>query len=154
MYNFKVPQFSSFGHLHMSVLIDAIRTRKLESWNVYFHGGGFASAQPLGLATTIFCGDFSVHYRLAPGHRLPIAYDDCYSSLEWLHSQVTNEPWLTQADLPRMFLTGDGACRNIVHQLNGEFPAMTVYVAGFDFLKERGVMYAEFLQRKEVKMVN
>ncbi|PRQ26753.1 putative carboxylesterase [Rosa chinensis] len=42
-----------------------------------------------------------------------------------------------------------------VIQWRNEFPAVTVYVAELDFLKERGVMYAEFLQRKgvEVKLV-
>lgn len=34
-----------------------------------------------------------------------------------------------------------------------KFPAVVVYVAELDFLKERGVMYAEFLQRKGVKDV-
>lgn len=34
-----------------------------------------------------------------------------------------------------------------------EFPAVEVYVAGKDFLKERGVIYAEFLKRKGVKYV-
>lgn len=33
------------------------------------------------------------------------------------------------------------------------FPATAVYVAGKDFLKERGVMYAEFLRRKGVRVV-
>lgn len=33
------------------------------------------------------------------------------------------------------------------------FPAALVFVAGKDFLKERGVMYAEFLRRKGVKWV-
>ncbi|KAK2660595.1 hypothetical protein Ddye_007128 [Dipteronia dyeriana] len=33
------------------------------------------------------------------------------------------------------------------------FPAVVVYVAGLDFLKERGVMYAELLQKKRVKEV-
>jgi acetyl esterase/lipase len=33
------------------------------------------------------------------------------------------------------------------------FPAVVVFVAGLDFLKERGVMYAEFLQKKGVGAV-
>ncbi|MBA0634760.1 hypothetical protein Godav_022368 [Gossypium davidsonii] len=204
---------------------------------VYFHGGGFCIGSTTWLGYHHFLGDFSVvshsivlsvDYRLAPEHRLPIAYDDCYSSLEWLCSQVSNEPWLKQADISRVFLSGDSAGGNIVHQVaikamrketlrvkvkglllihtffgseertekeradgatgyvamndmfwklsipDGsnrdyfgcnfekqevseaewrEFPAVTVYVAGLDFLKERGVMYAKFLQRKEVKRV-
>ena len=34
-----------------------------------------------------------------------------------------------------------------------KFPAIEVYVAGLDFLKERGVMYAEFMRKKGVKEV-
>ncbi|XP_057957523.1 probable carboxylesterase 17 [Malania oleifera] len=34
-----------------------------------------------------------------------------------------------------------------------QFPAVVVYVAALDFLKERGEMYAEFLQKKGVKNV-
>lgn len=34
-----------------------------------------------------------------------------------------------------------------------EFPPVVVYVAGRDFLKERGVMYAEFLRGKGAKRV-
>ncbi|KAG8491204.1 hypothetical protein CXB51_014361 [Gossypium anomalum] len=171
----------------------------------YFHGGGFCIGSTTRLGYHHFLGDFavvshsivlSVDYRLAPEHCLPIAYDDCYSSLEWLCSQVSNEPWLKQADISRVFLYGDSAGGNIVHQkeradgttgyvaMNDmfwklsipdgsnrdyfgcnfkkqevseaewrEFPAVTVYVAGLGLLKERGVMYAEFLQRKEVKRV-
>ncbi|KAL6556716.1 hypothetical protein OROGR_006004 [Orobanche gracilis] len=36
----------------------------------------------------------------------------------------------------------------------GLFPAVMVFVAGLDFLKERGVMYAEFLKKKGVKIVS
>ncbi|KAK6274100.1 hypothetical protein POUND7_011183 [Theobroma cacao] len=202
---------------------------------VYFHGGGFCIGSTTWLGYHHFLGDFSaasqsivlsIDYRLAPEHRLPIAYDDCYSSLEWLCSQVTSEPWFKLADLSRVFLSGDSAGGNIVHQVairamrnkalhvkikgllmihpyfgseertdreraDGaagdvamndmfwrlsipdwsnrdyfgcnfekqvvseaewrEFPAVVVFVAGLDFLKERGVMYAEFLQRKGVK---
>ena len=34
-----------------------------------------------------------------------------------------------------------------------EFPAVIVYVAGLDFLNERGAMYAQFLAKKGVKEV-
>ncbi|CAN1169262.1 Probable carboxylesterase 17 [Linum perenne] len=206
---------------------------------VYFHGGGFCIGSTTWLGYHHFLGDLcvksrciilSVDYRLAPEHRLPVAYEDCYSSLEWLSQQVTtiSEPWLQAADLSRVFLSGDSAGANISHQvaikasrnhvplvsIKGllmihpyfgsdsrtakemaegaaddvkmndlfwglsipegsnrdyygcniekqdvsadewrEFPAVTVYVAGLDFLKERGVMYGEFLARKGVKEV-
>lgn len=204
---------------------------------VYFHGGGFCIGSTTWLGYHNFLGDFSVtsqsiilsvDYRLAPEHRLPIAYEDCYTSLEWLGDQVSCEPLLQQIDLTRVFLSGDSAGGNIAHHVavkaiqNNEcplkikglmlihpyfgsekrtknemadesikdvamndmfwrlsipeglnrdyfgcnfektdlstsvwskFPAIGVYVAGKDFLKERGVRYAEFLKKKGVKEV-
>ncbi|XP_065850809.1 probable carboxylesterase 17 [Euphorbia lathyris] len=204
---------------------------------VYFHGGGFCIGSTTWLGYHHFLGDFSVvsqsiilsvDYRLAPEHRLPIAYDDCFTSLEWLSDHASVEPWLELADLSRVFLSGDSAGGNIVHnvairamrknvgnvsikgllpihpffgsekrtkkemvdvalgyvEMNdmfwglsipkgltrdyfgcnvemddlsaaewSEFPATVVYVAGLDFLKERGVNYAEFLAKKRVKEV-
>ena len=207
---------------------------------VYFHGGGFCLGSTTWFGYHTFLGDFavasqsivlSVDYRHAPENRLPIAYDDCYSSLEWLSCQVSSEPWLERADLSRVFLSGDSAGGNIVHNValrtiqeqscdqvkikglllihpffgseeriekeraSGEaenlaltdwmwkvslpegsnrdhywcnyemaelsraewcrFPPAVVYVAGLDFLKERGVMYAAFLEKNgvEVKLV-
>ncbi|PON81431.1 Alpha/beta hydrolase fold [Trema orientale] len=206
---------------------------------VYFHGGGFCIGSTTWLGYHYFLGDLSVasqsivvsvDYRLAPENRLPIAYEDCYSSLEWILSsyQARSEPWLDRADLSRVFLCGDSAGGNITHNVaykalrNGishlrikgllsihpyfgseertkkemeegaagdvamndmfwrlsipegsnrdyfgcnfekaelpaaqwlEFPAVVVYVAGLDFLKERGVMYSEFLERKGVRVV-
>ncbi|KAJ9702569.1 hypothetical protein PVL29_004348 [Vitis rotundifolia] len=43
-------------------------------------------------------------WRPCGGIRLPIAYDDCYGSLEWPSCQVSSEPWLERADLSRVFL--------------------------------------------------
>ncbi|KAK7293517.1 hypothetical protein RJT34_16385 [Clitoria ternatea] len=206
---------------------------------VYFHGGGFCIGSTKWLGYHNFLGDFSVtsksivlsvDYRLAPEHRLPIAYEDCYASLEWLGDQVSSnsEPLLQQANISRVFLSGDSAGGNIVHHVavkaiqsnecplkvkglmlihpyfgsekrtkkemvdeNSEqvgmndmfwrlsipqgldrdyfgcnfenenlclsvwskFPATQVYVAGKDFLRERGVMYAEFLKNKGVKEI-
>ena len=204
---------------------------------VYFHGGGFCIGSTTWLGYHHFLGDFSVasqsivlsvDYRLAPENRLPIAYEDCYSSLDWLSHQVGSEPWLEQADLSRVFLSGDSAGGNIAHHLaiksiqnkscnvkikglllihpyfgsekrtenemaEGEagnvasndmfwglslpegsnhdyfgcnfekaelsasewcqFPRVVVFVAGLDFLKERGVMYAEFLKKNGVEVV-
>ncbi|KAF8389111.1 hypothetical protein HHK36_025797 [Tetracentron sinense] len=204
---------------------------------VYFHGGGFCIGSTTWLGYHHFLGDFcvtsqsivvSIDYRLAPENRLPIAYDDCFSSLDWLSSHVNSEPWLERADLSRIFLSGDSAGGNIAHhvalqamrnktphlkimglllihpyfgserrtkvemaegaaegvKMNDmfwrlslpegsnrdhfacnlemaelstikwhQFPEVVVYVAGLDLLKERGVMYAEFLKKKGVKEV-
>lgn len=204
---------------------------------VYFHGGGFCFGSTTWVGYHSFLGDFSVasqsivvsvDHRLAPENRLPVAYEDCYSSLDWLSHQVSNDPWLAGGDLSWVFLSGDSAGGNIAHnvaiksireQINNvkitglvlihpyfgsekrteeelaegaaehvasndmfwglsipegsnsdyfgcnfekaelsesqwsRFPAVMVHVAGLDFLKERGVMYAEFLQKKQVKVV-
>ncbi|KAM0973932.1 hypothetical protein ACFX2C_017188 [Malus domestica] len=205
---------------------------------VNFHGGGFCIGSTTWLGYHHFLGGLavasqsivvSVDYRLAPENRLPIAYEDCYYTFDWLSRQASSEPWLDKADLSRVFLTGDSAGGNITHNVavkaicnriscvkirglllvhpyfgsekrtekemaeegakdvasndmfwrlsipkgsnrdhfgcnfektelsatewSYEFPAVVVYVAGLDFLKERGVMYAEFLQKKGVKEV-
>ncbi|XP_022976179.1 probable carboxylesterase 17 [Cucurbita maxima] len=207
---------------------------------VYFHGGGFCIGSTTwmgyhhflgGLAVASNCVILSIDYRLAPENRLPAAYEDCYSSLEWLaHQASCFEPWLQNADLSRVFLAGDSAGGNIVHhvalktmktnisnltikglmlihpyfgsekrtekekaegvegfvEMNdmfwrlsipkgsnldyfgcnyenntqemskeewSKFPNVVVFVAGLDFLKERGELYVNFLQQKWVKVV-
>ncbi|XP_023750063.1 probable carboxylesterase 6 [Lactuca sativa] len=203
---------------------------------VYFHGGGFAIGSTTWLGYHHFLGDLSaatksivlsVDYRLAPENRLPIAYEDSYASLVWLYKQKPSDSWLQDADLSRVFLSGDSAGGNIAHQVAirairdtqcpvrvsgilsihpyfgsekrteletkvesaddvksndmfwslsvpkgsnrdydgcnlekmvvsmsewNRFPDVLVFVAEFDFLKERGVEYAEFLKGKGVKV--
>lgn len=206
---------------------------------VYFHGGGFCIGSTTWLGYHAFLGDLSVisktiilsvDYRLAPENKLPIAYEDCYTSLQWLGKNIDSELWLQRADLSRVFLSGDSAGGNIVHQVtiraikteirnvrikgllpihpyfgsetrtelemaNGseeavstndmfwrlslpegetrnyygcnfenaqlsadewknQFPQVVVFIAGLDFLKERGFMYADFLKKKGVGKVN
>ncbi|KZV47625.1 Carboxyesterase 17 [Dorcoceras hygrometricum] len=199
---------------------------------VYFHGGGFCIGSTTWLGYHIFLGNLaataktiivSVDYRLAPEHRLPTSYEDCYSALEWLGSKA--DPWLRNADLSRVFLCGDSAGGNIAHHVTIKaiknkihgvtvkglvpihpffgserrtelelaegsgaevamndmfwrlslpdgadrdfygcdfekaeaewslFPALLVFVSGLDFLKERGVMYSDFMKKKGVKEV-
>ncbi|KAL1315187.1 hypothetical protein AAHE18_16G240300 [Arachis hypogaea] len=204
---------------------------------VYFHGGGFCIGSTTWLGYHVFLGEFSatsrsivlsVDYRLAPEHRLPTAYEDCYAAIEWLRDQASTEPWLQQAELSRVFLSGDSAGANIAHHVAvktiqkwvcpvkikgimlmhpyfgsekrtekemedggsedvksndmfwklsipegsnrdyfgcnfekanlperiwSKFLAIEVHVAGLDFLKERGVMYAEFVKKNGVKDV-
>ncbi|XP_038896586.1 probable carboxylesterase 17 [Benincasa hispida] len=206
---------------------------------VYFHGGGFCIGSTTWIGYHNFLKDLaiasesiilSVDYRLAPENRLPAAYEDCYNSLEWLSYQESSEPWLQNVDLSRVFLSGDSAGGNIVHnvaiksiksnisnltikglllihpyfgsekrtenekgrgvegfvemndmfwrlsiptgcdrdyfgcnyetnaqQVSKEewnhFPNVVVFVAALDFLKERGELYAKFLQKMKVKEV-
>ncbi|KAK6140674.1 hypothetical protein DH2020_025581 [Rehmannia glutinosa] len=91
---------------------------------VYFHGGGFCIGSTTWLGYHVFLGNLSataqaivlsIDYRLAPENKLPIAYEDCFAALEWLSSN--SEPWLQQADLSRVFLSGDSAGGNIAHQI-------------------------------------
>lgn len=101
---------------------------------LYFHGGGFCLLTPQNSAIHRFCVKWaadagalivSVHYRLAPEHRLPAAYDDSVSALQWLHSQSKtreggerSDPWFdSHADFSKVFLMGESAGGNIVHRL-------------------------------------
>ncbi|XP_021300575.1 probable carboxylesterase 12 [Herrania umbratica] len=97
---------------------------------VYFHGGGFFMGSP-------FCSEYhnyvtslvseanvvavSVDYRLAPEHLIPIAYEDSWAALRWVASHCSGEgpeAWLKDyADFQRVFLVGDSAGGNIVHNM-------------------------------------
>lgn len=100
---------------------------------VHFHGGAFCFGTTTWTVYHTFLGNlsvlskaiiFSVDYRLAPDHKLPVAFDDCYASLEWLITSKnrgggdsSDQQWLQRADLSRVFLLGDSAGANIVHQV-------------------------------------
>ncbi|CAI0465233.1 unnamed protein product [Linum tenue] len=97
---------------------------------LYFHGGGFCIASP-------FCGKYhryvsrlaaeaqavvvSFDYRKAPEHPIPAAYEDSWAGLHWAASHRAGngpEPWLNDhADFGRVFLAGESAGANIVHNL-------------------------------------
>ncbi|XWS39967.1 hypothetical protein CRYUN_Cryun18bG0099800 [Craigia yunnanensis] len=97
---------------------------------VYFHGGGFFMGSP-------FCSEYhnyvtflvskanvvavSIDYRLAPEHLVPIAYEDSWAALKWVASHSSGEgpeAWLKDyADFQRLFLVGDSAGGNIVHNM-------------------------------------
>lgn len=87
---------------------DASTTSKLPLV-VYFHGGGFVVHSAASSVYQKFCSDIavqipavmvSVEYRLAPEHRLPAAYDDCFEALHWI--KTSRDEWLTKyVDLSR-----------------------------------------------------
>ncbi|OEL22931.1 Tuliposide A-converting enzyme 2, chloroplastic [Dichanthelium oligosanthes] len=93
---------------------------------VYFHGGGFvtqsAASPPYqrflnSLAAMAGLLVVSVNYRLAPEHPLPAGYEDSFRALKWAASG-NGDPWLSQhGDLSRLFLAGDSAGGNIVHNV-------------------------------------
>ncbi|KAG0480325.1 hypothetical protein HPP92_010902 [Vanilla planifolia] len=92
---------------------------------IYFHGGGFYACS----ASTAMYHNFlnslaskadilvvSVDYRLAPEHPVPAAYDDAWEALQWV--LAGDEPWLSNfGKLDRVFLAGDSAGGNIVHNV-------------------------------------
>ena len=95
---------------------------------VYFHGGGFCFCSTTwsgyhaflgGLCARSRCIVFSVEYRLAPEHRLPVPYDDSFAALEWLAIQTKHggDPWLQKVELSRVFLAGESAGGNIAHHV-------------------------------------
>lgn len=108
---------------------------------VYFHGGGFCFESAFSADHYRFLNSLvsqtkvlavSVEYRLAPENPLPIAYEDCWFALQWFashhdHDQADHddndqnmirEPWLTDdGDFERVFLGGDSAGANIVHNI-------------------------------------
>jgi acetyl esterase/lipase len=103
---------------------------------VYFHGGGFCLASPalpdfhnftLKLAASVGAIVVSVAYRLAPEHRLPAAYDDGITALQWVSSHAVHggdyehDPWLdSHADFSQVYLLGDSAGANIAHHAVAE----------------------------------
>ncbi|RLN40272.1 tuliposide A-converting enzyme 2, chloroplastic-like [Panicum miliaceum] len=102
---------------------------------VFFHGGGFiteSAASPMyhgyvnSLAATAGVLVVSVNYRLAPEHPFPVGYEDSFRALKWALSGA--DPWLSRhGDLGRVFLAGDSAGGNIVHNV-----AMMAVAAGPD----------------------
>ncbi|MCD9640989.1 hypothetical protein HAX54_026785 [Datura stramonium] len=102
---------------------------------IYIHGGGFSieSAFSAGhdkhLHSVVSKANvvaISIDYRLAPEHPLPACYDDSWAVIKWAalhvgmwdHLILTKEPWLKDhVDFSRVFLAGDSAGANIVHDM-------------------------------------
>ncbi|TVU09178.1 hypothetical protein EJB05_42624, partial [Eragrostis curvula] len=92
---------------------------------VYFHGGGFLNESavsatyhnylnPLAAAAGVIV--VSVEYRLVPEHPLPAAYEDSWAALQWASS--ARDAWIAElGDVARIFLAGDSAGGNIVHNI-------------------------------------
>ncbi|KAI4990086.1 hypothetical protein ZWY2020_038449 [Hordeum vulgare] len=94
---------------------------------VYFHGGAFligsaddatyhSYVNALSAAAGVLV--VSADYRLAPEHPLPTAYDDCWAALQWTVAPSTQDEWIARhGDTARLFLAGDSAGANIVHEM-------------------------------------
>ncbi|KAL2939108.1 2-hydroxyisoflavanone dehydratase [Bienertia sinuspersici] len=102
---------------------------------VYFHGGGFCLESAFSvldhrymniLASRARVLIVSVEYRLAPEYLLPAAYQDCWEALNWTAS--LGDPWLANhGDLNWLFIGGDSAGANIVHNIAMRADRDTIY---------------------------
>ncbi|XP_020592226.1 probable carboxylesterase 2 [Phalaenopsis equestris] len=105
---------------------------------LYLHGGGFciesaASPNYHRLLNTLSAAapllGISLNYRLAPEHRPPAAYEDAWAAIQWVISLA--DPWIARfGDLNRLFIAGDSAGGNIVHQLAMRLGAAGLRVKG------------------------
>jgi acetyl esterase/lipase len=96
---------------------------------VFYHGGAFvieSAFTPLyhaylnAVAAKAGVVAVSVEYRLAPEHRLPVAYDDSWRALNWVARNAASgpEPWLRdRGNISRLFVAGDSAGANIAHNM-------------------------------------
>ncbi|KAJ3674146.1 hypothetical protein LUZ60_006138 [Juncus effusus] len=119
---------------------------------VYFHGGGFCVGSASWscyhqflsrLSASAHCVIISVNYRLAPEHRLPIAYNDGLMAMKWLRNQAryrqnhhgSNElnSWINCSNFHRVFLSGDSAGATIAYHV-------ATCVESTDLLFVRGVI--------------
>ncbi|KAL6656150.1 hypothetical protein ACP70R_006976 [Stipagrostis hirtigluma subsp. patula] len=92
---------------------------------VFYHGGAFliesaVSTQYHGYVASLAAEAgvlaVSVEYRLAPEHPLPAAYDDAWAALQWAAS--AQDEWIAEhGDVARLFLAGDSAGGNMVHNI-------------------------------------
>ncbi|CAN6167226.1 unnamed protein product [Urochloa humidicola] len=92
---------------------------------VFFHGGAFliesaVSPQYHGYVSSLAAAAgvlvVSVEYRLAPEHPVPAAYDDAWAAVQWAAS--ARDEWIAEhGDTNRLFLAGDSAGGNMVHNV-------------------------------------
>uniref|UniRef100_A0A0E0M1L7 Alpha/beta hydrolase fold-3 domain-containing protein n=1 Tax=Oryza punctata TaxID=4537 RepID=A0A0E0M1L7_ORYPU len=101
--------------------------RRLLPLVLYVHGGAFCSGSASApsfhryaesLAARAAAVVVSVDYRLAPEHPMPAGYDDAWAALRWVVSSRHSDPWVSKyADTTCMFLAGESAGANIVHNV-------------------------------------
>ncbi|XP_019449476.1 PREDICTED: probable carboxylesterase 12 isoform X2 [Lupinus angustifolius] len=117
---------------------------------VYLHGGAFIIYTPFSpnyhnyvksVVSKANVIGVSIHYRRAPEHPIPIAYEDSWLALKWVASHVGgngSDAWLNQhADFEKVFFAGDSAGANLAHQM-----AIRVGLEGLPGVKLEGVVLA------------
>ena len=115
---------------------------------IYFHGGGFVIETPFApnyhnyLNSVVSQANVigvSVHYRRAPEHPVPSAFEDSWASLKWVASHFGGngpDEWLNRhADFENVFFAGDSAGANISHHM-----AIRVGTEGLEGLKLKGIV--------------
>nr|WRU92909.1 HID3 [Vinca minor] len=117
---------------------------------VYFHGGGFCTESAFSvlfhrllnlLVAEANVVAVSVEYQRPPENVLPAAYDDSWAALQWVASHADGgdekDPWLlNHADFNKLYLGGDSAGGNIVHNMliragNEKLPSNVKIIGGF-----------------------
>ncbi|KAK4390583.1 putative carboxylesterase 13 [Sesamum angolense] len=124
-----VPGTEVYVRIFLPKLSKSSNTQKLPLL-IYIHGGAFCLFSPDSalfhnylnvLVAESQVAAVSVHYRRAPEHPLPVAYDDSWAAVQWVASHRSGdgpEALLNQhADFRRVFLAGDSAGGNIAHNL-------------------------------------
>ncbi|XP_074292199.1 2-hydroxyisoflavanone dehydratase-like [Silene latifolia] len=121
-----VKFFSLSARLYLPKITNPVSHKKLPVL-VYYHGGAFCLRSPESmvyhrylniLASMARVLIISVKYRLAPEHPLPAAYEDSWAALKLVGSNPGFDPWLAHhGDLDSLFIGGDNAGGNIVHNL-------------------------------------
>ncbi|KAM1014540.1 hypothetical protein ACFX2C_044512 [Malus domestica] len=104
-------------------------TRKLPLL-IFIHGGAFVIESPYSplyhnhvslLASEANVVALSVHYRRAPEHPLPVAFEDSWDAVQWAaaHSNRNGpEAWLNDhVDFDRVFIGGDSAGGTLTHHV-------------------------------------
>ncbi len=83
---------------------------------VYYHGGGWVLGDIEGVdticravANRAGCKVVSVEYRLAPEHKFPAPFDDCYAALEWVAASGDG----IGVDSSKLAVGGDSAGGNL-----------------------------------------
>ncbi|KAF2618279.1 hypothetical protein F2Q68_00040876 [Brassica cretica] len=109
---------------------EATKKKKKLPLLIYFHGGAFIMETAFSPAYNTFltstvsaagCIAFSVNYRRAPDHPIPIPYEDSWDAVKWILTHIAGsgpEDWVNDhADFRRVFVAGDSAGANIAHHM-------------------------------------